>query len=282
MAPVVAVIAAGAMGSGIGRRLHDNGARVLTSLEGRGAATAERARAAGMEAASDADIASADIILSIVPPAEAIALAERLAPALTASAHKPVFVDCNAIDTGTMEKVASIIAPTGAACVDGAIIGAPPAPGKAGPKIYLSGAAAERLAPLGDFGLRIGIMDGPVGAASSLKMSYAGITKGLAAIAAAMMLAAECAGAGHALYEELAESQPQLLARFKTTLPDMYPKAYRWVAEMREIATFLKDDPAAATIFEGAAQFYERIASDLKGERREIARIDAFLADPPK
>ena len=29
--------------------------------------------------------------------------------------------------------------------------------------------------------------------------------------------------------EELAASQPQLLARFARTLPDMYPKAYRWV-----------------------------------------------------
>lgn len=282
MAPVVAVIAAGAMGSGIGRRLHDNGARVLTSLEGRGAATAERARLAGMESARDADIASADIILSIVPPAEAIALAERLGPVLTASAHKPVFADCNAIDPGTMDQVAAIIAPTGAACVDGAIFGAPPMPGKAGPKIYFSGPQAQRLTPLADLGLRIDIMDGPIGAASSLKMSYAGITKGLAAIAAAMTLAAERAGAGDALYKELSESQPQLLARFKTTLPDMYPKSYRWVAEMREIATFLKDDPAAATIFEGAAQFYERIASDLKGERREITQIDAFLSRPPK
>jgi putative dehydrogenase len=281
MAPVIAVIAAGAMGSAIGRRLHENGARVLTSLEGRGAATAERAHAAGMEAANDADIVAADIILSIVPPAEAVALVQRLAPALTAGARKSVFADCNAIDPGTMEKVTAIMAPTGAACVDGAIFGGPPMPGKEGPKIYFCGPQAHRLAPLADLGLRIDIMDGPIGAASSLKMSYAGITKGLAAIASAMVLAADRAGAGAALYEELSDSQPQLLARFKTTLPDMYPKAYRWVAEMREIATFLKDDPAAATIFEGAAQFYEGIAKDLNGERRETARIDAFLSHQP-
>lgn len=278
MAPVVAVIAAGAMGSAIGRRLHENRARVLTSLDGRGAATAERARAAGMEAVGDAEIAAADIILSIVPPAEAIALAQRLAPALLASPRKPIFVDCNAIDAGTMAAVAAIIETTGAVCIDAAIIGLPPLPGKAGPKIYFSGAAAGKLAPLAECGLDIGIIDGPIGAASSLKMSYAGITKGLAAIAAAMVLAADRAGAGAALYDELAASQPQLLARFKTTLPDMYPKAYRWVAEMREIASFLKDDPAAATIYEGAARFYERIAKDFAAERRETARVDAFLA----
>ena len=40
MAPVVAVIAAGAMGAAVGRRLTDNGVTVLTSLAGRSAATA--------------------------------------------------------------------------------------------------------------------------------------------------------------------------------------------------------------------------------------------------
>ena len=43
-APVVAVIAAGMMGAGVGRRLADHGVKVLTSLAGRGGSTAERAR----------------------------------------------------------------------------------------------------------------------------------------------------------------------------------------------------------------------------------------------
>ena len=81
--PVVAVIAAGGMGSAVGKRLAENGVRVLTSLEGRSAASAARAKAAGMVAASDPEIASADIVLSIVPPGEALPLAQRLAPALT-------------------------------------------------------------------------------------------------------------------------------------------------------------------------------------------------------
>jgi hypothetical protein len=45
-------------------RLSDHGARVLTSLTGRSDARAQRAAAAGMIAASDAEIAHADIILS--------------------------------------------------------------------------------------------------------------------------------------------------------------------------------------------------------------------------
>ena len=47
MKPVLAVIAAGGMGSAVGKRLTENGVRVLTSLEGRSAASAARAKAAG-------------------------------------------------------------------------------------------------------------------------------------------------------------------------------------------------------------------------------------------
>jgi hypothetical protein len=79
MAPDVAVIAAGAMGAAVGRRLTDHGVTVLTSLAGRSAATTARAVAAGMAAASDAEIAAADFVRSILPPGDAPALAQRFA-----------------------------------------------------------------------------------------------------------------------------------------------------------------------------------------------------------
>ena len=87
-------------------------------------------------------------------------------------------------------------------------------------------------------------------------------TKGLTAIAAAMVLAATRAGAAAALRQELAASQPQLLQRFAKTLPDMVPKAYRWVAEMREIAAFVGEDSAASRMYDAFADFYERLAAD--------------------
>ena len=43
--PTIAVIAPGAMGSAIGARLVEHGARVLTSLDGRGPASRARAAA---------------------------------------------------------------------------------------------------------------------------------------------------------------------------------------------------------------------------------------------
>ena len=79
-----------------------------------------------MLAANDSEIAAADFILSIVPPGEALSLAERFVPALKASNAKPIYVDCNAINPATLERVAAAIAPTGCAFVDCGIIGPPP------------------------------------------------------------------------------------------------------------------------------------------------------------
>ena len=108
-------------------------------------------------------------------------------------------------------------------------------------------------------------------------MSYAGITKGTQAIGAAMMLAAVRAGSAKALFEELSFSQKEMLAQFRQQLPMMPAKAYRWVAEMQEIAGFVGDDPAARELYEGAAHFYERIAEDFSGDQKDVATLRAFF-----
>jgi L-threonate 2-dehydrogenase len=277
MNPVVAVIAPGMMGAGVGKRLADNGLKVLTSLKGRSPETLARAAAAGMVGASDEEIAASDFILSILPPGDALSLAERLVPALKASNAKPVYVDCNAINPATVERVAAAIAPTDCPFCDAGIIGSPPKPGDAGPRFYASGPAAPRFAALRQYGLDIRVLDGAMSAASALKMSYAGITKGTQAIGAAMMLAASRAGSADALFKELQGSQKEMLAWFRRALGTMPPKAYRWVAEMHEIAGFVGDDPTAHELYEGAAHFYERIAEDFDGDKTDVEALAKFL-----
>jgi len=275
MQPVVAVIAPGMMGSGVGKRLVENGIEVRTSLVGRSDATIARAKAAGMVGVSDEQIAAADIILSILPPGDALGLAERLAPVLRAAAKKPVFVDCNALDPATVVRIGRVVQETGATFVDGGIVGGPPRTGYS-PRIYLSGEGADRVAELTKYGLEMPVQPGPIGAASAMKMSYAGITKGFTALGAAMMLAASRAGTAEDLKAELSSSQPQLFAWLTRQVPNMYSKAYRWVAEMEEIAQFVGEDPAARNFYEGAARLYERIAADFEGDRKEVAALEAF------
>jgi len=283
MTPVVAIIAPGMMGAAVGKRLTDHGLKVLTSLDGRSAETIARARAAGMASASDKEIAASDFILSVLPPGDAVALAQRFAPTLAASNSKPVFVDCNAVSPPTAERIAAVIAPTGAPFVDAGIIGQPPTPkpGDAGPRFYASGPAAARFAALKQYGLDIRVLDGPVTAASAVKMSYAGITKGTQALAAVMMLAATRAGSADALFKELESSQPQMLGFLKRSLSMMPPKAYRWIAEMHEIADFVGEDPAGHELYTGAAHFYEQIAQDFAGDKNEVSALAAFLNTTP-
>ena len=277
MAPVVAIVAPGSMGAAVGKRLTGNGMRVLTSLAGRSTESVQRAGSVGMVAARDEEIGAADFILSIVPPGDAVELARRFVPALTASNSKPVYVDCNAVNPTTVERIAAAIAPTGSPFVDCGIIGPPPMPGDAGPRFYASGTAANRFATLREYGLDVRVLDGELSAASALKMSYAGITKGTQAVGAAMLLAATRAGSADALFAELNESQAAMLAFLKRSLSRMPPKAYRWVAEMQEIADFVADDPAARALYSGAAQFYQQIAQDFAGEKKDVAALAEFL-----
>jgi putative dehydrogenase len=221
---VIAIHSPGAMGSAIAARLGEHGARVLTSLESRGAATVERARTAGMEDVSPKTIATADLILSIVPPGEAVALAKGLVSSLSESRHKPVFIDCNALSPKTKTGVAATLAETGCDFIDGAIVGAPPQPGQKGPRFYVSGDRNGRASILGRLGLDLRQIDGPIGAAAALKMSYSGISKGLTAIGAAMLLAASRSDSSRTLYQELSESLPQLLSDLKREFPTCIQK----------------------------------------------------------
>ncbi len=165
--------------------------------------------------------------------------------------------------------------------MDGGIIGGPPAPGGKGPALYVSGPEAARAAVLGDYGLDIRVLDGPVGAASALKMSYAGITKGFTALGAVMALAATRGGSADALRRELADSQPALWGWLSRQMPRMPPKAYRWVAEMEEIAGFIDDEDAGTAMLAGAARLYERIAADAKSGQSDGAALGTFFGGGP-
>ena len=282
MALTVAIVAPGNMGAAVGRRLGEHGVRVLTSLAGRSAASEARARAAGMVAVELGPLAEAEIVVSILPPAQALGFAREMAAVLAAGVSKPVFVDCNAVSPDTVREIAAAFAGVGVPCLDGAIIGLPPKLGEPSPHFYVAGEMqdATRVLPLSEHGLDVRVLDGPVGAASALKMCYAGINKGLAAIASIMILAAARSGASAALYQEMSESLPGLLASLRRQVPDMLPKAYRWVAEMREIAAFAGSDPAAHAVYVGFSELFDRVARDMAQDCAESAALKRFFPPP--
>jgi hypothetical protein len=147
-------------------------------LDGRSQRTRALADRAGIEevAGDTTLVRAADIVLAILVPAQAIALA------IAASGARPVYVDCNAIAPETTRQIAELIEGAGARFVDAGIIGPPPKPGASMTRFYASGPDAEAFARLGDFGLDVRVVGDRPGQASALKMCYAALTKGTTAL----------------------------------------------------------------------------------------------------
>ena len=259
----IGILGTGDMGHAIGRVLGAGGARVITCLAGRGRLSAERASAAGIEAVLDdaALVSQADIFLSVLPPGEALGLARRITSAAGAAGRTLLYADCNAVSPGTAQAVGETIASSGSRFVDVGIIGGPPKPGVHGATtLYASGPHATEFGELRELGLDITVMNGPVGQASGLKMCYASLTKGLNAIGAELLVAAERLGLSAALRIEFESSQPDLLRWVTRGVPGTPHKAYRWVAEMQEIAATFAEVGLTPRIFEGAAELYDAMS----------------------
>lgn len=237
--PTVAVLSAGDMGHAVGRVARDRGCRVVTGLDGRSDRTRALAHDAGIEDGGGlaAVVDAADIVLSILPPAEAPALADAVA-ACTLSAKDRLYVDCNAVAPATTLAIGRMVSDAGFAFVDGGIVGRPPVSPPA-TRLYVSGPEAGRLAFLEDERLTVRDLGPEPGRASAIKMCYAALTKGSWTLFAALTTAAHRLGVADALDREFSESQAAVRERQHTMLPRLPLDAGRWIGEMEEIAATL-------------------------------------------
>jgi hypothetical protein len=102
------------------------------------------------------------------------------------------------------------------------------------------------------------VLDAPVGAASALKMAYAGWTKGTSALLAAIEALAIREGVMDVLEQEWSKSQPGLMAQSEG-LGGAAAKAWRWVGEMEEIAATFESNGLPGGFHEAAAEVYSRM-----------------------
>ena len=200
----VGVMSPGDMGSGVGGVLVRNGLRVITSLEGRSEASRTRAAEQGIVDVGSLDdvVASSDLMLSILVPSEALAFAESVAESIVRTDSHVAFADCNAVSPATGVKIGEIITAAGGMFIDAGIIGGSPRTG-AIPRFYASGEHAGILAELDGKGISVPVMRGAAGRASGLKMLYAALTKGTAALHASTLMAAKSLGLFDDLIHEL-------------------------------------------------------------------------------
>jgi 3-hydroxyisobutyrate dehydrogenase-like beta-hydroxyacid dehydrogenase len=254
----IALLHPGEMGTAVGACLRGRGHRVLWVSEGRSATTRARATASGFEEMPNLNVAlqAANIVLSICPPHGAVEVARRVANA----GFRGIFVDANAIARATACEIGEQLEAAGATFVDGGIIGPPPVSDRRA-RLYVAGPSREEVAALfASTPLQALALEGPVGAASALKMCYAAWTKGTTALLASIRALAQAEGVDARLLEEWNLSLPGVTKQSDAAAAKA-SKAWRWVAEMEEIAASFEAAGLPGGFHRAAAEVYSRLAN---------------------
>jgi 3-hydroxyisobutyrate dehydrogenase-like beta-hydroxyacid dehydrogenase len=272
----IGIVAPGAMGVALGRCLLAGGHQVLVALHGRSAATVARARPLTDCGDLDTLVASADVVLSVVPPGQALAVADELAAARERTGARPLVAELNAVAPAVVEKIAARLSGD---LVDGAVSGAPPSPDADPPtRVFLSGPRAAEIAALRAPGVRWIPLHGPVGAASAAKICTASVRKGYQALLAHALLTARAHGV-----------LDTVLADLRLDFPDAgvapvavaATKAWRFVDEMEQIAATQSAVGLTPQLFTAVATVYRDLATSAWGARRpeDVPPDLADLAD---
>jgi len=274
----IGIVSAGAMGGPVGRSLVGRGHRVVVALEGRSGPSVARAAEGGLEdlGTLDALVGAADLVVSIVPPAAAVEVAEKVAHFMAEDAARPAFLDANAISPMRAEQIASTIERAGGRYIDGGIVGGPPRHGQR-TDLFVSGRESDALAiELTTPELVVTSIGEDPTAASSLKMCFAAWTKGTSALLITIRALARARGVEPALVELWGRTQASVLDRSESA-GDVAARAWRWVDEMAEIAhsfdqAGLPDGAAVAS-----ARLYERLAGFK--DRQAPVSLDEILIE---
>ncbi len=265
--PKVGIFSPGDMGSAVAACILRAGGVPYAALGARSRRTRQLAKAAGVEALQDerALVQEADVVLSILPPAEALEGARLLSGLMQSAQCFPLYADCNAISASTTQTIAQVIQDAGGKFVDASIIGPPPR--KQGiTRFYASGPMASAFAQMLGNALDIRVLAGGLGAASHIKTCYASLTKGFTALGGIAYTAAEKFEVYQALRDELRLSQPALSQWLESAFPRMAPKAWRWVVEMQEHGAAFTEAQLSPAMMQGAADFYAFVAKTPSGK----------------
>ncbi|MDA0238507.1 MAG: DUF1932 domain-containing protein [Proteobacteria bacterium] len=279
----IAVLSPGDMGHGVGQAIKEMGFRVITSLDGRGELSRERAASAGIEDVGSIEsvVRDADLILSILPPEQAPTLGRAVADAMKATGLTKPFADCNAVSPDTVLEIAAMFEEVGATFIDGGIIGPPPHSGV--PKIYVSGRDVSAIEVLDGDRMKVISMGPEVGHASGIKMCYASVTKGTLVLRTAALMVAENIGVGDALQAEFEKSQAGVWKSMTDVLPWYAMNSARYVGEMEEIAKTYASAGLSSGFHTGAADTYRILASTpLSEESREHRDLTRTLDEAIK
>jgi 3-hydroxyisobutyrate dehydrogenase-like beta-hydroxyacid dehydrogenase len=275
MTRIIGILHPGEMGAAVATTLKNSGHDVWWASEGRSPETSRRAQGAGLnDAVSIAEICRCcDAIVSVCPPE----FAEAMACEIAGHDFRGLYIDANAVAPEKVSRIGRMMETGGVRFVDGCIIGLP-ASTRGETWIYLSGRHAHEAADCFTGGpLEAEVLDGEIGKASALKMVFAAQTKGLAALRASVLAAAEELGVLRDLERQWSRSGPPF-AQVVGSLQHVAPKAWRFVAEMEEIAATFEAAGMPVGFHRAAGEIFARLAGFKGASKVELEHALQKLA----
>jgi 3-hydroxyisobutyrate dehydrogenase len=214
---------------------------IATTTADRGPLIRQRAATAGATLVSTSEelARSAGVLLSTVTCGAALDAARQTAPWVGAG-H--VYADLNSVSPALKREVAAVIHDAGAAFLEAAVM-APVRPYGQRVPMLVGGPAALRFVELmAPFGMKLEVVDGPIGKAAAVKMCRSIVVKGLEALLAECVLAAAPYEADDKVFTSLQETWPGIdwkkLADY--TMGRLVVHGERRAREMEEVAETLK------------------------------------------
>jgi 3-hydroxyisobutyrate dehydrogenase-like beta-hydroxyacid dehydrogenase len=214
----------------------------------------------------------AEVILSLVTADQTASAAQDAAKALPAGA---LFCDLNSVSPGTKQRNAQVIEAAGGRYVDVAVM-SPVQPAALNAPLLVSGPhgddAAAMLRNIGFTNVRIS--GAQIGAASATKMVRSVMIKGIEALTAEMMLAAQAAGVTDAVLASLGGDWP---AKVDYNLDRMLAHGLRRAAEMEEVVATLTELGIAPLMTRGTVERQRAMGTILQSAAMP-ENLDAKLA----
>jgi 3-hydroxyisobutyrate dehydrogenase-like beta-hydroxyacid dehydrogenase len=277
----IGILSIGEMGFHWAKLLKSRGVEVLTYDKDRGEVSRQRGENAGVTSVgSMADlVAQAELIVSIVVPSAATAVAAKVAEAIKTAGRKDLlFLDANAISPMTADEITRILQPAGVDFVDGCIIGSAARMGK-GTIVYVSGPSAERLRALEEFSVPTKVLGASTNQASAFKIVYAGLTKGLQGLFCELLMGARRFGLLDEVRAQYEESFPGLLDKVSGSIVGLQIHAGRRAEEMDELKRTFNHNGLDCFMAPAAQKVLEAIAALQVGQASASGARQGDLAE---
>jgi 3-hydroxyisobutyrate dehydrogenase-like beta-hydroxyacid dehydrogenase len=261
----VGLLYPGDMGAALAGVLTKGGVRVVTTLRCRSQATVRRASAAAGIVVLDslADVArESDVVLSVVSPAAAEAVAESYCRLSSAAPVAALFVDMNSTGPELAERLAARVEGCGVGFVDAAINGLAKNLTTSA-TLFLSGARSAEVAALFDKAVATRVLGPNAGRASAMKMLLGGVSKGTCALVLELALLARQRGMLGEMLSECARIYPGISALVDRMLPTYAQHAGRRAEEMNELLATAEASGLEPCLLEAVSRMHEMIAGAL-------------------